>query len=882
MPINIPSVPASLGSRELTETARDERNATAVHTHSPSDIAGLAEVIQDILAAAIVGGTNVTAYYDDAAGTLTISAAGAGGGGLTLEEIQDAVAAMFIDSASVTKQYNDTNGTIQLSAVGAGNGAGLTLEEVQDAVAAMFLNTATVTKNYDDGAGTIQLTAVSNVASENSLFSLYGNSLSLAVSQIGSTKTTLLIERDTTISTSVTVPANLELRFSNQARIIKAGSGAINFQGIGLVGLTNMPVFSGFAAGNITWTGTVFPSEIRAEIFGGADWSANVNLATNAFIGKQVKIVAGAGTLTSLVTLRQYHHLHQIGRMDNTATFQPQILLEDDTEVTCGTNGVFYTSNQVLQVRFMYATQANIYPYTGQNKNINIRKCKIKGYNNLGLPLDTAASAIFLGNTDGFEITDNWVDHTQGFGIYVGAFGDAGFTAENGTIARNRCTNLGSQNIGMISGRRVKVHDNLCHKLGQVVREYADASVSSGVNTVNVPSGSFAAHHVGYLIEIVPPSGENYYSSINAILSPTSIQLSTAYPLPAFTASGRRFRILSPFVSAYDWEPNGVADVIENSEFERNTVDWTDANCQYGNSFVLQVGGGKHVRNCKLANNVAIGGEESNAIYYRKNSNGFVIDGANNCTIENNTAIGCGQQGMSLNNSAGLKVRGNTLKMVGGGGNVGMLVKGVSKSMIEDNHLIEARNPISQDTIIKELEAQTRITVVGAAITRTAGALFYEWWVGQTVKIASIDLTVTAVNPNTTNLTLSAPVALPPAKTATANTTSNQFTTATHNFSTGLVVRFTSTGTLPAPLQPDTDYFVAIISGTIFMIATSFNNATVDGVFIDITTVGTGVHTVTPVAYIMETRFSSNTYRLNTCAEVQMATESASVLEEYR
>ena len=51
--------------------------APSAHTHAPADITGLQEFVEDTVDGLLVAGTNVTLAYDDAAGTLTISAEGA-------------------------------------------------------------------------------------------------------------------------------------------------------------------------------------------------------------------------------------------------------------------------------------------------------------------------------------------------------------------------------------------------------------------------------------------------------------------------------------------------------------------------------------------------------------------------------------------------------------------------------------------------------------------------------------------------------------------------------------------------------------------------------------------------------------------------------------
>jgi len=62
-------------------------------------------------------------------------------------------------------------------------------------------------------------------------------------------------------------------------------------------------------------------------------------------------------------------------------------------------------------------------------------------------------------------------------------------------------------------------------------------------------------------------------------------------------------------------------------------------------------------------------------------------------------------------------------------------------------------------------------------------------------------------------------------------------------FGTGDGVRFTTTGTLPAPLAVGTTYYLVRLNATTAKLATTAANAR-DQVFIDITTAGSGVHTM--------------------------------------
>lgn len=82
--------------------------------------------------------------------------------------------------------------------------------------------------------------------------------------------------------------------------------------------------------------------------------------------------------------------------------------------------------------------------------------------------------------------------------------------------------------------------------------------------------------------------------------------------------------------------------------------------------------------------------------------------------------------------------------------------------------------------------------------------------------------------------------------TATAGTDLCEY--ADHEFVTGLKVRVSNSGgALPTGLSAATDYFVIVVDTDNFYLATSLANA-LAGTRIDITSAGTGTHTVTPQA----------------------------------
>lgn len=72
------------------------------------------------------------------------------------------------------------------------------------------------------------------------------------------------------------------------------------------------------------------------------------------------------------------------------------------------------------------------------------------------------------------------------------------------------------------------------------------------------------------------------------------------------------------------------------------------------------------------------------------------------------------------------------------------------------------------------------------------------------------------------------------------NTTDNTFTMAGHTYSNSQPVQIRTTGTIPGNLAINTDYYVCnVVSGISFKLSTTYN-----GSAIDITTQGTGTHTI--------------------------------------
>lgn len=116
-----------------------------------------------------------------------------------------------------------------------------------------------------------------------------------------------------------------------------------------------------------------------------------------------------------------------------------------------------------------------------------------------------------------------------------------------------------------------------------------------------------------------------------------------------------------------------------------------------------------------------------------------------------------------------------------------------------------------------------------------------------TTNSSSIDLEGASNFSVQCNITVNTPSAKVVAAATDVNISTETFTSVAHGFTTGLKVQLTTTTTLPGGLSLATDYFVIVVTADTFKLANSLVNA-LAGTAIDLTTTGTGNHTITPVA----------------------------------
>lgn len=118
---------ANGATANATDTQLRDRS-THTGTQTSATISDFTEAVQDAVAAVLTQGTNVTLTYDDAANSLTIAAAG-GGGGLDAEAVRDAIGVALIGIGVISVTINDAADTITISSTATANSTDAALRD---------------------------------------------------------------------------------------------------------------------------------------------------------------------------------------------------------------------------------------------------------------------------------------------------------------------------------------------------------------------------------------------------------------------------------------------------------------------------------------------------------------------------------------------------------------------------------------------------------------------------------------------------------------------------------------------------------------------------------------------------------------------------------
>lgn len=105
---------ATKGQVDAASTA-DRARANHTGTQLAATISDLTETVQDIVAAFVVAGANVTVTYDDVANTFTIDSTGGGGGATDPEIVRDVIGTALVAGSGIQITVNDAGDTITIA-----------------------------------------------------------------------------------------------------------------------------------------------------------------------------------------------------------------------------------------------------------------------------------------------------------------------------------------------------------------------------------------------------------------------------------------------------------------------------------------------------------------------------------------------------------------------------------------------------------------------------------------------------------------------------------------------------------------------------------------------------------------------------------------------
>jgi hypothetical protein len=625
-----------------------------------------------------------------------------------------------------------------------------------------------------------------------------------------------ILDSSVTVSTAKIVPSNVYVKSLNGSQFIKALSGTIAFAGIGIPDAeSQISIFSGFAVGDITWTGSVWPSRFSTELWAtGNDYLLpRIQMATAAMAGNEATIVCyprqitGGSSSSDSAEINSYHHLYFTdgdypNSWDATLTAAIPILLNSHTSVR-SSPGARINESSVVHAYNMAIISAKMMTVSGADgtcTNIYVEDNYFVGNEAQGG--SGGPSTVHLGNVINGGINRNTFYRTNGYNVF-GGYGTAGNCAENVTFYDNRFIGCGTQVCAIINAKNFRIARNHFDQRG------------SNAQTAYTP---------------------------------------------------------------LDVEPNTDDEKVENGIIEDNVIDCRDYGNTIATAIqVLGIGNGSG-KNITIRNNTIYSTDIITTETTQPLSIPIVMSGIEEGYVYGNTIRGAAQATIYATNSRHLHIHDNEAITQFSSDTTpkDIHIQGCADSRIYNNHLRTATGwtvSASQDTGIYENEWYVPITASGSTLTFVGGYwinYFRDFYKGLKAVINNIEYTFGTYTNNTTIAT-TASVGTVATKTfvpSDVNTTTNVINKTAHGFVTGSFVMATTTGTLPAPMPTaDTFYgqvflYIIRIDNDNFKLALTLADA-LASTAIDLTTQGTGTHTLTN---IMVTKFSNNKYSNNEAA----------------
>jgi hypothetical protein len=299
-----------------------------------------------------------------------------------------------------------------------------------------------------------------------------GSQLDTAITTANSNPTIkydVRLTTDITVSVAKTIPANAYLEPLN-GKLVKSGTGAIACQGICLRNAeSTTAIFSGFAPGDVTWTGTLFPPVVSTSLWDNANWSDRCNAAFLSLPGKQstiktfpadfntttIRVTAGHSFWLTRGDYRDVRPLgvnvHVIIMESNTTIYgdgEGQTIWHQPAVGGAGHREVIVASGITDAVGL-----------DGYNENLTVHDFSIVGDPTVA-NFDDGASVILLGNVSHCLAEHIHEKNVIGYGIYVGGFPTLGYHAYDCKIINNTFDGVRGQNTGTINGTHITIAGN--------------------------------------------------------------------------------------------------------------------------------------------------------------------------------------------------------------------------------------------------------------------------------------------------------------------------------------------------------------------------------------------------------------------------------------
>jgi hypothetical protein len=685
--------------------------------------------------------------------------------------------------------------------------------------------TTLVAEHTLDGAGEATISVGGTTWVELAV-SAYAD-VAAAVTAIGATPATLVVDTAETVSTALTIPSTLYLRVAKGAALTKSGSGTITFQGMGLEDAkSQIPLFFGFAAGDITWTGTKYPNEISTELWDTANTSLTdrINRADAALLGKKAKIKAFPRTITGTAVVTEYHHLYfSEGDYPSTlatygTTYRSAFEMQNHTRISGAPGSYLHESPTDGNSYLIYAYHAR---YGGGESNDAQEDMIVENLHVIGDPAQTDISAgnstILLGNCHNSFIRNCIFERTHGYTTTLGLYGIDGNYAFNSDISGNTYIGIGTQEAVLLNAKGCRIRGN------KFFQEDSEGTTSYGV------------------IDIEPNLDSDVMEDI----------------------------------------------MIEDNYIDARDV--TDGS-KYVGAMVVQAALSGSMKNITIRHNKIFGANiYPEPATFLPLTSGISVFGCSELYIYGNTVRGAFQRAYNIDRCRYVRAWDNHgMQLSDANGDLGaMEVRACADSDFFHNIFNKSPAAPTQSTGILEVEQEHLVTTSGSTITGVFAfgilKLFYDLYDGLTVTVNNNDYLISAFvfQDELTTATAVGTLAQKTFIDANVTTGTENIAITAHGHNTGSRVYLTTSGAVPAGLTANRTYFVIRVDADNLKLANTLALA-LAGTPVNITAAaGGGTHTLTP---ILVTKFSNNTYRDNKADDgiTLSSTGSSVVYSTYR